>query len=175
MPYSYSDFKQEVKNNILQNTTEESKILDVGIGSGVYSDLLKNLRPNIDGVEIHEPYIQMFNLFEKYNKIYNQNILQISSEILFQYEYFIMGDVVEHLTNEQAFNFIKLLHDNNKKILIGVPYMFEQGIEYNNIYETHLQPDLTEDEVIIRYPMLNTLFSNSRYGYFVNYESPSYN
>jgi hypothetical protein len=41
MPYSYGEFKQEVKNHISTNLHLSSKILDVGPGCGTYSHLLK--------------------------------------------------------------------------------------------------------------------------------------
>jgi hypothetical protein len=169
MPYSYPLFKEEVKQHILEHTHENSNILDIGIGSGIYSDLLKHHRNNMDGVEIFLPYIEQFGLTRKYNTIYNQNILTLDQQLLLSYDYFIMGDVVEHLSYDDAIKFLTFIHTANKKMLVAVPYMYPQGEHYGNVHETHLQPDLTEQVVELRYPMLQVLFSDANYGYFVNY------
>ena len=39
-----------------------------------------------------------------------------------------------------------------------------------NVYEKHLQPDLTQSNFIDRYPYMRLLFNNELYGYYVNYD-----
>jgi hypothetical protein len=53
--------------------------------------------------------------------------------------------------------------------LEAVPYLFEQGEEYGNIYEKHQQADLTPAIFLERYPMMRLLFGDENYGYYVNY------
>ena len=77
-----------------------------------------------------------------------------------------MGDVLEHLSQDDALKLIERI--KNKKFLIAVPYMYAQGESFNNIHETHLQPELTEESVSRIYGV-RKLFGNERYGYFVNY------
>ena len=52
---------------------------------------------------------------------------------------------------------------------MAVPYLWEQGPEFNNPYEIHLQPDLTPEIMSERYPSLKLLFGNEGYGYYINY------
>ena len=161
MPYSYGDYKNEVKEHIINHTSEYSKILDVGPGAGTYGSMLKHL--DIEALEIHPPYIQMFKLDEIYKKIHIGDIRKFDIR---PYDYIIMGDVLEHLTQNEATEVLNRMY--NKKVMVAVPYLFEQGEEMGNIYETHHQPDLTDDLVQSRYG-LKPLYTNERYGYYINY------
>lgn len=161
MPYSYGDFKNEVIEHIKLNISEDSKILDVGPGAGTYGSMLRNY--NVDGLEIHPPYIQMFKLNEIYKEVHIGDIRDFDVSA---YDYIIMGDVLEHLTVDEAKAVLNKMRD--KKIMVAVPYLFEQGEEMGNIYETHHQPDLTHELMIERYG-LNLLYKNERYGYYINY------
>ena len=161
MPYSYGDYKNEVKEHIINHTSEYSKILDVGPGAGTYGSMLKHL--DVEALEIYPLYIQMFNLTEIYKQIHIGDIREFDIE---PYDYIIMGDVLEHLTVEEATKVLSRMQD--KKVMVAVPYLFEQGEEMGNIYETHHQPDLTDEIVQSRYG-LNPLYTNERYGYYINY------
>ena len=167
MPYSYSYYKPEIKEHFKTHIPVTTKILDVGPGAGCYSDLLRELGYRIDCLEIFEPYIEQFNLVSKYDNVILGDINNFNFS---EYDYIIMGDVLEHLTFNDARIFIEKISELNKKCLIAVPYNYEQGDEFGNIYETHLQPDLTPANVLERYPELEFLFGNELYGYYINYQ-----
>jgi 16S rRNA A1518/A1519 N6-dimethyltransferase RsmA/KsgA/DIM1 with predicted DNA glycosylase/AP lyase activity len=169
MPYSYGEFKNEVRNHIVDNFGKQTKILDVGAGSGTYGRLLKPHYDVVDAIEIFPDYIKNFNLESVYNKVIIGNILDFDFS---SYDYIIMGDVLEHITVNEAQLLIKKMHESDKNILVAVPYKFEQGEEYGNIYETHHQPDLTVAVMYQRYQMLRLIYGDSRYGYFINYIPP---
>ena len=86
MPYSYGEFKEDVKQHFLNYIPSTTKILDVGPGQGTYSKLLSNY--NLDCIEVWEPYITQFNLQSQYNKVILGNINQFN---FLEYEYIIMG------------------------------------------------------------------------------------
>lgn len=161
MPYSYGDFKSAISDHIKKNIDDNTRILDVGPGSGTYGARLKDW--NIEAVEIFEPYVQMFNLNQFYKKVH---IGDIRTFDVSQYDYIIMGDVLEHLTQNEATEVLNRMW--NKKVMVAVPYLFEQGEEMGNIYETHHQPDLTDELMQSRYG-LKPLYTNERYGYYINY------
>jgi hypothetical protein len=161
MPYSYGDYKNEVIHHIIEHTSEYSKILDVGPGAGTYGSMLRHL--DIEALEIHPPYIEMFKLNEIYKKIYIGDIRDFDVS---EYDYIIMGDVLEHLTVEESKSVLNKM--KHKKVMVAVPYLFEQGEEMGNIYETHHQPELTHELMIERYG-LTPLYTNERYGYYINY------
>lgn len=169
MPYSYSLFKDQVRNHIVDNFPKHTKILDVGAGSGTYGRMLRPHFDRIDAVEIFPEYIKMFNLEEVYNKIHIADILEFS---FIEYDYIIMGDILEHIPTPKAEALLRTMHYSGKKVLIAVPYQYEQGAEFGNIHETHHQPDLTVGVMYQRYPMLRLLYGDDKYGYYINYIPP---
>jgi SAM-dependent methyltransferase len=167
MPYSYSLFKDEVKKHFIKNVQKSVKILDVGAGSGTYALLLGDEYPNIDAIEIFPNYLDMFNLQDIYKNVIIGDILETDFD---EYDYLIMGDVLEHMTFLQAKNLLDKITSKDKICLVAVPYMFEQGTEFDNVYETHHQPDLTKEIFLERYPQMKFLCGDDNYGYFVNYD-----
>jgi hypothetical protein len=167
MPYSNGFMKDAIKQHFLKNIPSNLKILDAGAGCGTYSKLLKADFPNMDGIEIFSTYNDMFDLKSQYNNLFIQNVLDFD---ITPYDYIILGDIIEHMKVVEARNFLDKIESMDKICLVGVPYNFPQEAEFGNEYEKHLQPDLTEDLFLERYPNMTLLFGNHEYGYFVNYE-----
>jgi SAM-dependent methyltransferase len=166
MPYSYTLYKEEVKEHFLKNLVKRIRILDVGPGCGTYSHLLKEHFPNMDAIEIFANYIEQFDLNSKYNKVILGDIREFDFR---DYDYIIMGDVLEHLSVKDAQQVIKSIQDLDILCLIAVPYNYEQGTYMDNVHETHLQPDLTPEIFLERYPMMKLLVGDDKYGYYINY------
>ena len=167
MPYSYTLYKEEVKNHFFKNVHPNVKILDVGPGCGTYSHLLKERFDNMDAIEIFEPYINQFDLRNKYN---NVTIGDIRTFDFSGYDYIIIGDVLEHLSVADAKELISKIQNLDILCLVAVPYNYEQGTYMDNVHETHLQPDLTPEIFSERYPMFKLLIGDDKYGYYVNYD-----
>lgn len=165
MPYSYSKYKKEVQDLILQHIKPDEVILDVGAGSGSYAELLRPYYGLMDGIEIYPKYVEMFDLTTKYNNLIVGDILGYDFDV---YDFLIMGDVLEHMSVEDAQFILNKIESNGQKVLVAVPYMFEQGEEYGNKHEVHLQPDLTPEIMAERYPHLKLVYGDSNYGYYVN-------
>lgn len=166
MPYSYGIYKKEFANHLTELMPPNSLILDVGAGSGAYGEILKPSFPNIDAIEIFEPYIHMFKLGEKYRNIFCGDIFEFDFT---GYDYILLGDIIEHMTVEKAQELINRVCEMNMKCMVSVPYLFEQGIEFNNEFEIHLQPDLTHELFLQRYPQMTLFWKDERYGYYTNY------
>ena len=166
MPYSYDYFKVEVVKHIINKFPHTTKILDVGAGSGKYGSMLRYNFNHIDALEIFEPYIEQFNLKSIYNNVFNDDIITFDIK---EYDYIILGDILEHLSVENAHNLLTEIHLSNKKCLVAIPYTMEQGEVNGNVHETHLQPDLTHEIFLFRYPMMVELYRNNEYGYYTNY------
>jgi glycosyltransferase involved in cell wall biosynthesis len=166
MPYSYPHYKNNIREHFEKYVPISNKILDVGPGAGTYSELLRNLGYKMDCLEIFEPYVHQFGLKSKYDNVIVGDITNFDFS---KYDYIIMGDVLEHLTVEDAKSFMDKVTSLDKKCLVAVPYNYEQGEHYGNVYETHLQPDLTPQNVLERYPKLNLLVGDNSYGYYINY------
>lgn len=167
MPYSYPFFKQEIREHILNelNFIPNAKVLDVGAGAGTYADLIPELK--MDALEIFPRYIEQFNLQEKYNTIHIGDIVNFDFR---DYDYLILGDVLEHLTTDDALVVLGKMKHFNIKCVVAVPYLYEQGEYEGNIYETHHQPDLTPEVIRTRYPDLNFIYGDHQYGYYINYK-----
>ena len=164
MATSYRYYKEEIKEYLVSNFSKESRILDVGCGEGTYYELLKDYFKDIEGVEVYMPNIKRYRLEDKYRTVYNVDIRD------FRYEYYdiiIFGDVLEHLEVEEAKRVLDYAIDRCKEVIVAVPYMYEQGIEYGNVYEIHKQGDLTKENMLERYPRLELLYGNEEYGYYI--------
>jgi hypothetical protein len=166
MPYSRNFFQNETIEFLTTyfNNNKISKIIDVGAGSGKYATLLSGF--TMDCIEIFENYIDKFNLKDKYKNVTLGNIVDFDFS---EYEFLIFGDVLEHLSINDSINIINKINKNNQKCFIVIPYNSIQNICHNNIYEVHLQSDLTIETMKIRYPSLNLIFGNSEKGCYINF------
>ena len=173
MPTSYQLYKDSIKNWILENVSLDAKILDVGAGCGTYSDLLRGYGYKMDAIEIWEPYIEKYNLKDKYDNVYLGSITEMGIDELSKYNFIILGDVLEHIDTIKAQGLIYVLSYFGKSILVAIPYQMEQGEHEGNIHETHLQPDLTPKIMEDRYPELGLLYGSEYYGYYIN-KKPKY-
>ena len=162
MPYSHPFYKNRIAEHIRSVLRPDDKVLDIGVGCGTYAELLPEI--TMDGVEIYEPYVQRFNLRAKYKELF---IADIRDFDISPYTYLILGDVFEHLTLKDARDLLNRI--GNKRAMIAVPYLYEQGAWEGNVHETHYQPDLTPEIVAARYPELNLMVGDAIYGYYTNY------
>lgn len=166
MPYSYNYFKDDFRDHLIKNFSSDIKILDVGPGSGSYYDLLCKDFTNIDAVEVYEPYIDQFELRDKYKNVYNQDILEFNYN---SYNYLILGDVLEHLSINDAQNLLADLTFKNIYCMVAIPYEMEQDVVGGNIYEIHKQSDLTIYNFTEKYPLMRSFKFNGYYGLYLNY------
>jgi len=164
MAGSFEYFKKDIKEYLEKSYKRNARILDVGAGSGTYSNLLGDYFRDIEAVEVFKPNIERYELEGKYKRVYNTDIRD------FRYEYYdiiIFGDIIEHLEIEEAQEVLKYANNRCKEMIVAVPYCYKQGVEEDNIYEIHKQDDLTIENMIERYPMLELLYGNSYYGYYI--------
>lgn len=164
MATSHAIFKTQITDYLKRKFPRNAKILDVGAGEGTYLPFLRDYFTNIEAVEIFEPYIKKYDLKNRYEKVYNVNILD------FKYDYYdiiIFGDVIEHLEVPEAQKVLEYAFNRCKEMVVAVPYLNPQGIEENNIYEIHKQDDLTDEIMKKRYPYLENVYKDKIYGYYI--------
>jgi hypothetical protein len=164
MPYSYDFFNKEVKD-FVNKLDDVYNILDVGPGAGKYGKLLKKENRTIDAVEVFAPYISQYNLHNIYNTVHNANILDFDFSQK-QYDLVIMGDILEHLSVEEAVSLLNEIDNCNIAIIVLVPYNYFQGKSHGNDHEEHKQPDLTEKVFQERYSGFKKIFGNDEQGVF---------
>lgn len=156
---SYDAGKDVVVEWIRKNFNTDSRILDVGACDGKWKKLLPEYR--MDAVEIWEPYCK--NLTE-YENVYNYNIVGMMYEY---YDLIIFGDVIEHMTVEEAQKVIKYAYPRCKDMIVAVPFLYPQEAIDGNPWQAHKQPELTADLFAERYPLLEVLnYAEEYYCYY---------
>jgi len=133
-------------NKIL--STNPEVVLDVGAGSGTYHDALKDsgYTGHIDALEIWQPYVNKFGLEKKYRKVYTEDVRMFSD---FNYDVVIFGDILEHMTKEQALSVWDKVSSQANYALIAIPIIhYHQGELDGNPYEEHVKDDWSHNEVL---------------------------
>lgn len=142
---SYSYGKREVENWIRTHIQRGSSCLDVGACDGIWSDMLRDYLI-MDAVEIYRPNAE--KLFPKYREVYVGDIAEYRYN---WYDLTIFGDVIEHMTVEQAQSVLQYAREHSGDVIVAVPFMYVQGELYGNKWEKHIQDDLTEELFFERY------------------------
>ena len=159
---SYDYGKPEVIEWLKAHFQPKNTCLDVGACDGKWARLLNNFFI-IDGVEIFEPNIIKYALITKYHNIFNINIVD------FKYSYYdciIFGDVIEHLTVNDAQKVLAYAEPRCKDMVIAVPFLYKQDESYGNKWEKHIQDDLTPQIFNERYPGYTPIWIDNKYAYY---------
>ena len=106
---------------------------------------------NVEAIEIFQPYIEKYNLKSMYKEVYYVDAIDFDYSNK-NYKLIILGDIIEHLSEEQARVLLNKLFLYTDNIIISVPYNSVQGEEYGNIHEIHLQPALNKERFEELYP-----------------------
>lgn len=154
MGYSLRGGKPETAQWFKENETEIEKVLDIGAGSGTYAKLIKE-EFNICkdsywvAIEAWQPYIEKFNLKNLYNEVVNTDARKLDWNLIGKFSVAIAGDVLEHMTKEEAIKLVDEILINCKTLIISIPivYMPQDELE-GNPFEIHVKPDWSHDEVI---------------------------
>jgi len=157
MPRSSKNGKVWTKQRITQLITQPSNILDIGCGQGTYKNLFKDnkvvSKSNWVAVEVWEPYIEKYSLTKKYSSVINEDARQLRWKELGMWDLVFMGDVLEHMTKEEAQQLVAQALEYTRWILISIPIVYlPQGRDDDNQYEIHVKPDWSDSEVRESFP-----------------------
>lgn len=138
MPWSNPENQRWVLNKVAK--LQPKTVLDIGAGSGTYAKLL---RPYIDArfvaIEIFEPYIDTYKLNELYDEVWREDVRKYTS---LQADLIIFGDVLEHMTQEEAVKVWNVARAGCSSAIISVPIVhYPQGEWFDNPYEVHVVDD----------------------------------
>ena len=117
------------------------RVIDVGPGAGMWSDAFRpRWRSRWVGVEIWEPYVDKYGLREKYDDIVIEDARKyLVQEAPSKETLVILGDVLEHMPQDEAEELLRILKVNGCHRLVSVPIVhYEQGALEGNPHETHL-------------------------------------
>lgn len=128
------------------------RVLDIGAGSGTYKKMF--LKNNIHksstwiAIEAWEPYIKDFNLQSIYNTVIHSDVRNCDIESLGNFDITFMGDVLEHVTKDEAISLVESVMTVSKYAVISIPIVhWPQGERHGNPYEVHIKDDWTDTEV----------------------------
>ena len=139
-------------------------IIDVGAGQGKYRVLLADY-PYMDAVEVFPPYVEGNRLLELYRHVHVKNVINFLDEATEEYLHHtvvIMGDILEHLTRDDAKSVLEQFCAHVDDIIAIVPYEYPQGEEDGNVHQAHLQDDLTPEIMGQVYPELTLVAVEAR-------------
>ena len=164
---SSEDFRIDISNYVNKKYTNSDRILDVGAGAGLYVDMLGK-KYVIDAVEAYVPNVTENHLKERYDFVFECDVMSLSQSDFMKYRLVILGDMLEHLSTANAHVLIKTIEDSGCDVIVKVPWNYSQDAMYGNDYEIHKQPDLTAEIMKARYPSLDPFFVNNRCGVYIN-------
>ena len=117
-----------------------ASILDVGVGAGVYEQLLRPVLPGARfvGVEIFEPYLEQFNLRDRYDEVLLADVMDLNP--LPTADAVILGDVLEHLEHPDALVLWRRAREAARSaVFLSLPIVeYPQGEVGGNAHEAHL-------------------------------------
>ena len=172
MAYSSSEGKGLFRDWLYHFACDQKyrKFLDVGCGAGLYADIILDVFKGVplrqltefsgalvrDAVEVFPEYIARHNLTEKYDRIFIQDIRKTWQGLDDDYDVIICGDVLEHLTKDEAIAVIDGLKKKCRFIWCSLPikygrpwsHGYDQGEHEweENPYNKHLH-DWTAAEI----------------------------
>ena len=159
---SYEYGKAEIDNWIREHFQRGSSCWDVGAGDGKWSDMLRDYLI-MDACEVWTPNIKEHDLQRKYRRVYNCSIQRMTYD---WYDLIIFGDVIEHMEVSVAQFVLKIARRRCTDMIVAVPFLYPQGALYGNLYEIHIQDDLTAEIFNERYEGFEPIWSNRTYCYY---------
>jgi len=143
-------------------------VLDCGAGAGTYLDLIKaNLgyQTIVVGVEAWYPYVIKYDLEDRYDLLYPIDIRDMAS---FQYDLVILGDILEHMSEDDAVLLWNRISEEAKYALISIPIIhYEQEAINDNPYEVHVEEDWTTEKVLQKFSNIVEYKEFSQTGVFI--------
>ncbi len=154
MPWSEEEGKDVIGEWLRPHKNSIKQVLDIGVGSGTYYNVFGHPEGILAhakwvGVEVWLPYIDRFNLKDKYDVLISQDARTIDYSVFNKFDVVFLGDVLEHMTKDEAVALISKISKVADIGIISIPIIhLPQGEEEGNPYEVHVKDDWTHEEVI---------------------------
>lgn len=135
MPWSHTEGKKWLETEYLRLKPET--VVDIGPGAGMYANWFRVMhKAHWTAVEVWEPYVSEFDLDKKYDEL----ILGDAREVeLPEADLYILGDVLEHMSKDEALALIEKVKAKAKHVFVSIPIIeYHQGAIYGNPYEEHV-------------------------------------
>ncbi len=148
--------------------TRIETVIDIGVGCGTYAIQCQKLAPKTSwtAVEIWEPYVAAYSLTEKYDTVVVADVRTL--EWSQHYDFAFLGDVLEHMTKEEA---VKVWDDvlcHCRFALLSIPVVhYPQGEYEGNPHEAHVKDDWTNAEVLSTFRDIESARTYTEIGVYV--------
>jgi hypothetical protein len=160
MPSSSKEGKSIIKEWIEEFSLEVNTVMDLGVGNGTYHKFFNRKNPILKharwiGVEVWKPYIELYNLKNVYNNIEQEDIRLVDYRQFGNIDLVFAGDVLEHMTKEEAVHLVNTLLVNSKRVIISIPIVhYPQDEVEGNPFERHVKDDWSHQEMIDTFPQI---------------------
>jgi ubiquinone/menaquinone biosynthesis C-methylase UbiE len=170
MPTSSKEGKKEIVD-WCRELANINFILDIGAGKGTYVNLLKKRKlfreTHWTGIEAWTPYVTQYKLDELYNTLIDSDVRKVNFDNLY-FDLIFMGDVLEHMTKDEAILLVTVLSKISKYCVISIPIVhYPQDEIFNNPFEKHVKDDWSHDEVIASFPNIVKTFQGTEIGCYL--------
>lgn len=137
MPYSADENKEWMKLRFQE--IGPASVVDIGPGSGAYSNLLRSAGCEWKAIEAWGPYVSQFSLFDKYDHVVIADVRHCDLySVHVKPDLVIAGDVLEHLSKDEAICVIGRLKSWGRNLLVSIPNDdYPQGPHEGNWFEIH--------------------------------------
>jgi predicted TPR repeat methyltransferase len=174
MPVSDKEGKDQIKEWIINISSNVDHVLDIGCGAGTYYKLFgkkKGKRPLQhsfwSGLEAWNPYIEKYKLHEMYNKIYCQDARTFDFNNIEFVDLAFAGDVLEHMTKKEAIDLVHSLFENCKRLIISIPIIYyPQDALEDNPFEIHIKDDYSHSEILESFPYIKKYWTGNTIGVY---------
>lgn len=114
-------------------------VVDIGAGCGTYARLMRPAHAgHWTAIEAWEPYAARFDLIDHYDEICIADARDLGSPI-FAADLVIAGDVLEHMTREEARGLLVRIRQTAANLIVSIPVLhLDQGDVFGNPYERHI-------------------------------------
>jgi hypothetical protein len=158
MPVSSTQGKDWLTERIV--ALAPRSVLDVGPGSGTYAKLLRPLLPESRwiGIEAWRPYVEKYDLRFWYHALIIDDVTFL--DLLPRVDVVILGDVLEHLTHENALKlWARARAAARRGVFLSLPIVeYPQGPVGGNPFEIH-RHTWSHQSVLAELPGITDTFS----------------
>lgn len=127
-------------------------ILDIGAGMGDYLEYIRSYLDKsikVDGIEVWEPYVEKYRLKDRYDSLFIEDAREFNN---FEYDVVICGDVLEHMSEDDALRLWDKISKSAKYAIISIPIIdHPQGAYDENPYEIHIKEDWDTEQVLEKF------------------------
>jgi hypothetical protein len=146
-----SGFSDPTNKQWFADRLEEIKpqtALDAGPGRGIYGTIIASITPEcrVTGVEVWEPYVKQYNLANIYDELVIHDIREHDD---FDFDLVIFGDIMEHMTAEEAITLWERSAQQARWGYLSIPIIHHpQEPLDGNPYEEHIDEDWSHERVM---------------------------